>query len=67
MDAVVDFYLAAREEAQHSLLDGAMQKPQYSLRTLCRALEYTRAALPIYGLLRGLYDGFAMSLLTLLQ
>jgi hypothetical protein len=47
--AVVDFYLAAREAAIAILLDSADQKPQYSLRTLSRAMEYVRAAAPLYG------------------
>ena len=67
VDAVVDFYLAARQEATATLLDSADQKPQYSLRTLSRAMEYVRAAAPIYGVQRALYDGFAMSFHTLLK
>ena len=47
--AVVDFYLVAREAAVAILLDSADQKPQYSLRTLSRAMEYVRAAAPLYG------------------
>ncbi len=44
--------------------DGAGAKPGYSLRTLCRALVYARAALPVYGLERALWDGAAMAFLT---
>ena len=65
--AVVDFYLAARDAANTTLLDSADQKPQYSLRTLSRAMEYVRTAAPLYGVQRALYDGFAMSFQTLLQ
>lgn len=50
-----------------NLADGAGLKPSYNLRTLCRALDYARAALPVYGLQRAVYDGFAMSFLTQLQ
>ena len=39
-------------------MDGGGGAPSYSLRTLCRALGYARAALPTYGLPRALYDGF---------
>ena len=39
-------------------MDGGGGAPGYSLRTLCRALEYARAGLPTYGLPRALYDGF---------
>ena len=34
------------------LRDGADATPVYSLRTLCRALEYARATAPTYGLTR---------------
>lgn len=47
--------------------DGGGSKPCYSLRTLCRALEYARAAAPVYGLQRALYDGAAMAFLTQLH
>jgi midasin (ATPase involved in ribosome maturation) len=49
---------------ERSLADGAGAKPGYNLRTLCRALEYARLALPVYGLQRSLYDGAAMAFLT---
>ena len=67
VNAVVDFYLAARAAARTALVDSAEQKPQYSLRTLSRALEYVRHAAPVYGIQRALYDGFAMSFQTLLK
>lgn len=67
VDDIVDFYIAARQAAHTTLLDSADQKPQYSLRTLSRACEYVRAATGIYGLQRALFDGFAMSFLTLLK
>jgi midasin (ATPase involved in ribosome maturation) len=52
------------ESQDATLTDGGGGKPGYSLRTLCRALSYTRAALPAYGLQRALYDGAAMAFLT---
>ncbi|KAJ4459704.1 putative AAA ATPase midasin [Paratrimastix pyriformis] len=64
--AVVSFYLAARRHAQTGLTDGTAQKPRYSLRTLCRSLEYLATGAPVYGLARTLYDGFAMSFMSLL-
>eukprot|EP00850_Spirogloea_muscicola_P001040 SM000004S14910 [mRNA] locus=s4:133208:176671:- [translate_table: standard] len=67
VDDVVNFYLAARREAEETLLDGANQRPQYSLRTLTRALEYTKSAVATYGFQRALFDGFSMSFLTLLE
>jgi midasin (ATPase involved in ribosome maturation) len=48
-------------------MDGAGSKPSYNLRTLSRALQYARVALPQYGLQRGLYDGCAMAFLTQLH
>ena len=54
-------------EQDTNLVDGAGAKPSYSLRTLCRALEYARVALSVYGLQRALYDGFAMAFLTQLH
>ena len=53
---------AARQAA--TLQDGGGRRPAYNLRTLCRALEYARAALPTYGLQRSLFDGAAMAFLT---
>ncbi len=52
---------------ESTLLDGAGARPGYSLRTLCRALEYAATATPMYGLHRALYDGFAMAFLTQLN
>ena len=46
------------------LTDGAGHRPAYSLRTLCRALDYARRAAPAYGLTRSLWDGLSMSFLT---
>ena len=64
---VVNFYLKCKSEAGVSLLDSGDGKPQYSLRALYRALEYTRAASPLYGFNRALFDGFSMAFLTLLK
>lgn len=67
VEEVVDFYVAARAEAETTLLDSANQKPQYSLRTLSRALEYARSAMGTYGLQRALFDGLSMTFVTLLS
>ncbi|KAF6262490.1 hypothetical protein COO60DRAFT_1699221 [Scenedesmus sp. NREL 46B-D3] len=53
--------------AESRLTDGAGQRPAYSLRSLCRALDYARRAAPAYGLQRALWDGFSMSFLTQLS
>jgi hypothetical protein len=65
--AVVDFYREAKAKAVDTLVDSANQKPQYSLRTLARALEFVRVAWPVYGQARALYDGFAMAFHTQLH
>jgi len=66
--AIVALYLAALSAASTRLLDGADQRPEYSLRTLCRALSYVAHALPLgYGLHRALYDAFHMTFVAQLQ
>ncbi|MEW5309894.1 MAG: hypothetical protein WDW38_001740 [Sanguina aurantia] len=67
VDAAVDFYCAAREEAETRLTDGAGAKPTYNLRTLSRALDYARAMTPSYGLQRALLDGCSMAFSTQLS
>ena len=66
-DDIVAFYLEARELAHNKLTDGANHKPHYSLRTLCRSLEYVRLVVNDYGFPRGLFEGFSMSFLTQLN
>eukprot|EP01116_Phalansterium_solitarium_P008707 TRINITY_DN2266_c0_g2_i3.p1 TRINITY_DN2266_c0_g2~~TRINITY_DN2266_c0_g2_i3.p1 ORF type:complete len:1859 (-),score=760.71 TRINITY_DN2266_c0_g2_i3:142-5718(-) len=67
MNSVVEFYLEARKLAHTSLADGANHKPHYSLRTLCRALDYAQRVVPDYGFDRALYEGFTMSFMTQLN
>jgi midasin len=64
---IVEFYLAARHEAETSLSDGANQRPHYSLRTLARALDFTRTHAGMFGFDRSLVEGFLMSFLTQLD
>ncbi|OVA06149.1 von Willebrand factor [Macleaya cordata] len=64
---IVRFYKAAKRESEVRLQDGANQKPQFSLRSLYRALEYTKKAQRKFGFQRALYDGFCMFFLTLLD
>ncbi|KAI9826387.1 MAG: hypothetical protein M1832_000304 [Thelocarpon impressellum] len=52
---------------QDCLVDGANQRPHFSLRTLTRTLTYVADIAPTYGLRRALYEGFSMSLLTVLD
>ncbi|KAH9607417.1 hypothetical protein KSS87_007507 [Heliosperma pusillum] len=63
---IVKFYKTAKSDSEESLQDGANQRPQYSLRSLYRALEYTRKARK-FGFKRALYDGFCMFFMTLLD
>lgn len=67
LEKIADFYLIAKKESDDRLQDGANQKPQFSLRSLARALEYTMKAKFVFGFERALYDGFCMFFLTLLD
>ncbi|KAI3759776.1 hypothetical protein L6452_07827 [Arctium lappa] len=64
---VLNFYKIAKKESEERLQDGANQKPQYSLRSLYRALEYTKKARRTFGFLKAIYDGFSMFFLTMLD
>ncbi|KAL8721540.1 MAG: hypothetical protein Q9225_001794 [Loekoesia sp. 1 TL-2023] len=65
---VAQLYLEIQKLAsENRLADGADHKPHYSLRTLTRTLVYVNDIAPIYGLRRGLFEGFSMSFLTLLN
>lgn len=66
---VVQLYLTARSKAATVLQDGAQQRPRYSLRTLCRALQFAQHCLAskTFGLEQALYEGLCMSFLTQLD
>ena len=65
---VAELYLEIRKIADDNrLVDGANQKPHFSLRTLTRTLTYALEIAPVYGLRRALFEGFSMSFLTLLN
>lgn len=65
---VAELYLEAKKLAEENkIVDGANQKPHFSIRTLSRTLIYAAAISHIYGLRRSLYEGFCMSFLTLLD
>ncbi|PHT84114.1 hypothetical protein T459_12557 [Capsicum annuum] len=64
---IVQFYKTAKKQSDDKLQDGANQKPQYSLRSLYRALEYTKKAERTFGLQKALYDGFCMFFLIALD
>ncbi|PON47074.1 Midasin [Parasponia andersonii] len=67
VENIVRFYKAAKRDAEERLQDGANQKPQYSLRSLYRALEYKRKAERPFGFKKAMYDGFCMFFQTLLD
>ena len=56
-----------RLEDSNQIVDGAGQKPHFSLRTLTRTLVYSTDIVNLYGLRRALFEGFSMSFLTLLN
>lgn len=64
---VLNFYKDAKKESEESLQDGANQKPQYSLRSLYRALEYTKKARNKFDFIKAIFDGFSMFFLTMLD
>ncbi|CAO3620235.1 unnamed protein product [Mucor hiemalis] len=67
-DDVSEFYMSAKKlAAEHKLVDGANQRPHFSMRTLARALTYVVQIFPTYGLRRSLYEGFCMTFLTQLD
>ncbi|KAF3906566.1 Midasin [Dactylellina cionopaga] len=67
LSKTTDLYLQIRNMAeQNRLVDGAGQKPIYSIRTLTRTLAYVVEIAPVYGILRSLYEGFCMAFLTCL-
>lgn len=61
------YYEAKALSDSNKIVDGANQKPHFSIRTLTRTLIYVRDIVSIYGLRRALFEGFCMSFLTLLD
>lgn len=67
-DDIAELYTEAKNLAEaNKIVDGANQKPHFSIRTLTRTLTYVRDIVSIYGLRRALYEGFCMAFLTLLD
>ncbi|KAL6704852.1 AAA ATPase midasin [Coniothyrium glycines] len=65
---VTNLYLEIQQLAKANMLvDGADQKPHFSLRTLTRTLFFTREIAPLCSVRRALYEGFNMSFLTFLS
>ncbi|KAN0037183.1 hypothetical protein ACTFIV_002519 [Dictyostelium citrinum] len=67
IEDIVEFYLKTKQDAQNKMLDGSNQKPIFSLRTLSRALNYTKHVTKSFGFQRALFEGISMSFLTQLN
>jgi midasin len=52
---------------ENCLTDGAGDRPHFSIRSLVRCLMYVVQNTPAYGLRRAMYEGAAMSFLTVLS
>ncbi|XP_025407976.1 midasin-like [Sipha flava] len=66
LNCIAKFYLIAKREAEHNLVDGTGHKPHYSLRTYCRALSIASVN-PCQSTQRSLYESFCLSFLTQLD
>uniref|UniRef100_D8PXL7 Midasin n=1 Tax=Schizophyllum commune (strain H4-8 / FGSC 9210) TaxID=578458 RepID=D8PXL7_SCHCM len=65
---VADFYLAVRQMAEERrIADGSNKRPNYSMRTLARALMFAADAAPAYGLRRALWEGYIMAFTMVLD
>lgn len=68
VEDIAELYLTAKDLAEaNKIVDGAGQKPHFSIRTLTRTLIYVREIVSVYGLRRALFEGFCMAFLTLLN
>lgn len=65
--ALTAFYLEAREAALTLLTDGGGGRPRFSLRSLSRALSFTKKFVSAYGFDRALFEGISMAFLTQLD
>lgn len=65
---IAQLYLEAKRLSENNeIVDGANQRPHFSIRTLTRTLVYVCDIVSVYGLRRSLFEGFCMSFLTLLD
>lgn len=58
----VDVYLNCRRMADHQLVDGAGQRPRFTLRTMCRALSAARCLImqQKIGVKRAILEGYEL-------
>ncbi|XP_065904261.1 midasin-like isoform X2 [Dysidea avara] len=66
VQGIIRFYKAAKALAENKLSDGTGRKPLYSMRTLCRSLQYV-AKNPCGNVQRSLYEGLCMGFLSQLK
>ncbi|CAG9322147.1 unnamed protein product [Blepharisma stoltei] len=68
MDKIVNFYLETRKMCREGMLeDGRGKIPQYSMRTLCRALRYVQEFGPLYGVQISLFNALRIFFETMLS
>lgn len=66
--SVADLYMEIAELVERrQLVDGSGQRPQYSLRSLTRALSHAVTIAPVCTMKRGLYEGLTMCFATSLD
>ncbi|OCF32527.1 midasin [Kwoniella heveanensis BCC8398] len=59
---VVELYTTLKQlSAAKEIVDGSNAAPHYSMRTLARALTFAVESAPLFGLRRGLWEGFLMA------
>lgn len=68
VDDIAHLYLETKAMAERNeIVDGANQKPHFSVRTLTRCLNFALSVAQIYGTRVAIYEGYCMSFLTLLD
>ncbi|WVQ98136.1 hypothetical protein IAU59_005258 [Kwoniella sp. CBS 9459] len=59
---VVELYTTLKQlSAAKEIVDGSNAAPHFSMRTLARALTFAVESAPLFGLRRGLWEGFLMA------
>ncbi|WWC68040.1 uncharacterized protein I206_101959 [Kwoniella pini CBS 10737] len=59
---VVELYTTIKKlSAAKEIVDGSNAAPHYSMRTLARALTFAVESAPIFGLRRGIWEGYLMA------
>ncbi|WWC59552.1 uncharacterized protein I303_102108 [Kwoniella dejecticola CBS 10117] len=59
---VVELYTTLKQlSAAKEIVDGSNAAPHYSMRTLARALTFAVESAPLFGLRRGIWEGYLMA------